>query len=51
MRAAVLTSIGDAKLDVRDDVSVVGPGPGQVRWQLPGVRVAGIQGARFCASD
>src|SRR5690349_20604061 len=39
MRAAVLSSIGDARLDVRDDVTVVGPGPGQVRVR---VRAAGV---------
>src|SRR5258708_21585673 len=30
VRAAVLHAVGDAKLDIRDDVQVVGPGPGQV---------------------
>src|SRR5260370_38690073 len=30
VRAAVLHAVGDAKLDIRDDVQVVGPGPGEV---------------------
>ncbi|GAA4952419.1 alcohol dehydrogenase catalytic domain-containing protein [Actinoplanes utahensis] len=43
MRAAVLHTIGDEKLDIRDDVRVLGPGPGEVRLR---VRAAGI-----CHSD
>src|SRR5258708_31260309 len=30
VRAAVLHAVGDTKLDIRDDVQVVGPGTGQV---------------------
>ncbi len=43
MRAAVLHSIDDEKIEIRDDVAVVGPGPGQVRIR---VRAAGV-----CHSD
>ncbi|MFC4069192.1 Zn-dependent alcohol dehydrogenase [Actinoplanes subglobosus] len=43
MRAAVLHTIGDEKLDLRDDVTVLGPGPGEVRLR---VRAAGV-----CHSD
>lgn len=43
MRAAVLHSIDDEKIDIRDDVVAVGPGPGQVRIR---VRAAGV-----CHSD
>ncbi len=43
MRAAVLHSIDDAKIDVRDDVQAVGPGTGEV---LIKVRAAGV-----CHSD
>ena len=43
MRAAVLHSIDDATMDLRDDVATVGPGPGQVRIR---VRAAGV-----CHSD
>ncbi|MEU8657414.1 alcohol dehydrogenase catalytic domain-containing protein [Actinoplanes philippinensis] len=43
MRAAVLHTIGDDKLDFRDDVTVLGPGPGEVRLR---VRAAGV-----CHSD
>ncbi|MCP2253381.1 S-(hydroxymethyl)glutathione dehydrogenase / alcohol dehydrogenase [Prauserella aidingensis] len=43
MRAAVLHEIGTDKLDLRDDVTVVGPGPGEVRVR---VRASGI-----CHSD
>lgn len=39
MRAAVLQAVGDAKLDLRDDVTAVGPGPGEVRVR---VRAAGV---------
>ena len=34
MRAAVLQAVGDEKLDVRDDVTAEGPGPGQVRVRI-----------------
>ena len=39
MRAAVLQAVGDEKLDVRDDVTAEGPGPGQVRVRIraPGI--------------
>ena len=43
MRAAVLHSIEDGKLIVSDDVTVLGPGPGQVRVRI---RAAGV-----CHSD
>ncbi|WP_433830401.1 zinc-binding dehydrogenase [Actinoplanes sp. CA-015351] len=43
MRAAVLHTIGDEKLDIRDDVSVLGPGPGEVHLR---VRASGV-----CHSD
>ncbi|MDI6097349.1 Zn-dependent alcohol dehydrogenase [Actinoplanes sp. NEAU-A12] len=43
MRAAVLHTIGDEKLDLRDDVTVIGPGPGEVRLR---VRASGV-----CHSD
>ncbi|HEX9542793.1 MAG TPA: Zn-dependent alcohol dehydrogenase [Streptosporangiaceae bacterium] len=43
MRAAILHSIDDEKIDIRDDVTAVGPGPGQVRIR---VRAAGV-----CHSD
>ncbi|GIM92059.1 Zn-dependent alcohol dehydrogenase [Paractinoplanes toevensis] len=42
MRAAVLHDLGE-KLDVRDDVTVLGPGPGEIRIR---VRAAGV-----CHSD
>ena len=43
MRAAVLHSIDAEKMDIRDDVVAVGPGPGQVKIR---VRAAGV-----CHSD
>jgi len=43
MRAAILHSIGDEKLEIRDDVTVIGPAPGEVRIR---VRAAGV-----CHSD
>jgi S-(hydroxymethyl)glutathione dehydrogenase / alcohol dehydrogenase len=43
VRAAVLHSIDDEKMDIRDDVVAVGPGPGQVQIR---VRAAGV-----CHSD
>jgi S-(hydroxymethyl)glutathione dehydrogenase / alcohol dehydrogenase len=43
VRAAVLHSIDAEKMDIRDDVVAVGPGPGQVKI---GVRAAGV-----CHSD
>jgi S-(hydroxymethyl)glutathione dehydrogenase/alcohol dehydrogenase len=43
VRAAVLQSIEDGKIEIRDDVSVVGPGPGEVHIK---VRAAGV-----CHSD
>jgi S-(hydroxymethyl)glutathione dehydrogenase / alcohol dehydrogenase len=43
VRAAVLHSIDDEKMDIRDDVVAVGPGPGQVRIRT---RAAGV-----CHSD
>jgi S-(hydroxymethyl)glutathione dehydrogenase/alcohol dehydrogenase len=43
VRAAVLQSIEDGKIEIHDDVSVVGPGPGEVHIR---VRAAGV-----CHSD
>ncbi|NIL55827.1 alcohol dehydrogenase catalytic domain-containing protein [Salinispora arenicola] len=43
MRAAVFHTVGDDKFEIRDDVSVVGPGAGEVRIR---VRAAGV-----CHSD
>ena len=43
MRAAVLHTIGADKFDLRDDVTVIGPGPGEVHIR---VRAAGV-----CHSD
>jgi S-(hydroxymethyl)glutathione dehydrogenase / alcohol dehydrogenase len=43
VRAAILHSIGDEKLEIRDDVTAIGPGPGEVRIR---VRAAGV-----CHSD
>src|SRR5690242_19817259 len=43
VRAAVLHSIEDGKISIRDDVEAVGPGPGEVRIR---VRAAGV-----CHSD
>jgi S-(hydroxymethyl)glutathione dehydrogenase/alcohol dehydrogenase len=34
MRAAVLNQVGDTKLEVRDDVTTVGPGPGEVKIRI-----------------
>jgi S-(hydroxymethyl)glutathione dehydrogenase / alcohol dehydrogenase len=43
MRAAILHAIGDEKFEIRDDVTVIGPAPGEVRIR---VRAAGV-----CHSD
>jgi S-(hydroxymethyl)glutathione dehydrogenase/alcohol dehydrogenase len=43
MRAAILHAIGDDKIEIRDDVMAIGPGPGEVRIR---VRAAGV-----CHSD
>jgi len=43
VRAAILTSVEDGKLEIRDDVIALGPGPGEVRVR---VRAAGV-----CHSD
>ncbi|RZU53723.1 S-(hydroxymethyl)glutathione dehydrogenase/alcohol dehydrogenase [Krasilnikovia cinnamomea] len=48
MRAAVLHAIGDEKFDIRDDVTVLGPGPGEVRIR---VRAAGICHSDLSARD
>jgi S-(hydroxymethyl)glutathione dehydrogenase/alcohol dehydrogenase len=48
MRAAVLHAIGDDKLDIRDDVQVIGPGPGEVRIR---VRAAGVCHSDLSARD
>ena len=34
MRAAVLRNIGDEVLEVRDDIEVTDPGPGQVKVKI-----------------
>ena len=43
VRAAVFHEVGQDKLDLRDDMEVVGPGPGQVRVRI---RATGV-----CHSD
>ncbi|RJL25225.1 Zn-dependent alcohol dehydrogenase [Bailinhaonella thermotolerans] len=43
MRAALLHAVGDDKLDIRDDVTVAGPGPAEVRVKI---RATGV-----CHSD
>ena len=43
MKAAVMQQVGDAKLEVRDDVTLASPGPNQVRVKI---RAAGV-----CHSD
>lgn len=43
MRAAVFDEVGQSKVDIRDDMEVVGPGPGQVRVRI---RATGV-----CQSD
>ncbi|RZQ63240.1 Zn-dependent alcohol dehydrogenase [Amycolatopsis suaedae] len=48
MRAAVLNAIGDDKLELRDDVSTVAPGPHEVRI---GVRACGICHSDLSAMD
>ncbi|MEV6599962.1 Zn-dependent alcohol dehydrogenase [Actinoplanes sp. NPDC051346] len=48
MRAAVLHGIGDEKFDIRDDVTVLGPGPGEVRIR---VRAAGVCHSDLSARD
>jgi S-(hydroxymethyl)glutathione dehydrogenase / alcohol dehydrogenase len=48
VRAAVLHAIGDEKFDIRDDVSVLGPGPGEVRIR---VRAAGVCHSDLSARD
>ena len=48
MRAAVLHAIGDEKFDIRDDVTVLGPGPGEVRIR---VRAAGVCHSDLSARD
>ncbi|BCJ41174.1 alcohol dehydrogenase [Actinoplanes ianthinogenes] len=47
MRAAVLHDLGE-KLDVRDDVTVLGPGPGEIRIR---VRAAGVCHSDLSARD
>jgi S-(hydroxymethyl)glutathione dehydrogenase/alcohol dehydrogenase len=48
VRAAVLHAIGDEKFDLRDDVIVLGPGPGEVRIR---VRAAGVCHSDLSARD
>lgn len=48
MRAAVLHSIDDGKIVIRDDVVAVGPGPGEVRIKI---RAAGVCHSDLSASN
>jgi len=48
MRAAVLRSAEDGKLVVQDDVTAVGPGPGQMRVA---VKAAGVCHSDLSARD
>lgn len=48
MRAAVLHAVGDTKLDIRDDVQVVGPGAGEVLIKM---RAAGVCHSDLSARD
>lgn len=48
MKAAILQQIGDDKLEVRDDVSTVAPGPGEVRVRI---RAAGVCHSDLSAMD
>src|SRR5688572_5487332 len=48
MRAAILHSIGDEKLEIRNDVTVIGPAPGEVRIR---VRAAGVCHSDLSARD
>jgi S-(hydroxymethyl)glutathione dehydrogenase/alcohol dehydrogenase len=48
VRAAVLHAIGDEKFDIRDDVTLLGPGPGEVRLR---VRAAGVCHSDLSARD
>ena len=48
MRAAVLHAIGDDKLEIRSDVTVIGPAPGEVRIR---VRAAGVCHSDLSARD
>ncbi|GAA4724361.1 Zn-dependent alcohol dehydrogenase [Phytohabitans rumicis] len=48
MRAAVLQTVGDEKIEIRDDVIVIPPGPGEVRIQ---VRAAGVCHSDLSARD
>jgi S-(hydroxymethyl)glutathione dehydrogenase/alcohol dehydrogenase len=48
VRAAVLHTIGDDKFDLRDDVTVLGPGPGEVHIR---VRAAGVCHSDLSARD
>jgi S-(hydroxymethyl)glutathione dehydrogenase / alcohol dehydrogenase len=48
MRAAVLQAIGDDKFDIRDDVLLIPPGPGEVQVR---VRAAGVCHSDLSARD
>jgi S-(hydroxymethyl)glutathione dehydrogenase/alcohol dehydrogenase len=48
MRAAVLHTIGDEKLEIRDDVAVIGPAAGEVHIR---VRAAGVCHSDLSARD
>ena len=48
MRAAVLHAIGDDKFEIRSDVTVIGPGPGEVRIR---VRASGVCHSDLSARD
>jgi S-(hydroxymethyl)glutathione dehydrogenase/alcohol dehydrogenase len=48
VRAAIVHTIGDDKFDLRDDVTVIGPGPGEVHIR---VRAAGVCHSDLSARD
>lgn len=48
MKAAVLNAIGDDKLELRDDITTIDPGPGEVRIR---VRATGICHSDLSAMD
>jgi S-(hydroxymethyl)glutathione dehydrogenase / alcohol dehydrogenase len=48
MRAAILHSIGDEKFEIRNDVTVIGPAPGEVRIR---VKAAGVCHSDLSARD
>src|SRR5439155_23971868 len=48
MRAAILHEVGGDKFELRDDVQVIPPGPGEVHL---GVRAAGVCHSDLCAGE